>query len=305
MTKRTPLDFDAIKMAAQGNWTDCIFPAFGIKLASKPNSHQPCPICGGKDRFRCDDKAGRGTWICNNCGAGDGFELVARYTQQSGYELMASIGGVLGVGENKLTQAQKDAWKKDRQAKEAKEQADKLARHEAVAQEANRWWDSGGAVNRSHKYLTRKCIAGTGLRQYKHILLAPMYFFDKNTGQTRLMNIQKIYPDGSKFFIKDGKTKDCFFVIGKIRPTILIAEGVATALAIYESLDDNATVVCAFNAGNLLGVGQAIRHMLPSADIVFCADDDALTASKTGSNTGIIKAQEAAQAVGGTVIYPK
>lgn len=38
--------------------------------------HQACPICGGKDRFRFDDKDGRGTYYCNNCGAGDGFALV-------------------------------------------------------------------------------------------------------------------------------------------------------------------------------------------------------------------------------------
>ena len=35
-------------------------------------------MCGGKDRFRFDDKGGRGTWICSRCGAGDGIELVKR-----------------------------------------------------------------------------------------------------------------------------------------------------------------------------------------------------------------------------------
>lgn len=33
-------------------------------------------MCGGKDRFRFDDKDGRGTWICNQCGAGDGLALL-------------------------------------------------------------------------------------------------------------------------------------------------------------------------------------------------------------------------------------
>ena len=42
------------------------------------NRHGPCPMCGGKDRFRFDDKGGRGTWICSQCGAGDGIELVKR-----------------------------------------------------------------------------------------------------------------------------------------------------------------------------------------------------------------------------------
>jgi putative DNA primase/helicase len=35
-----------------------------------------CPACGGKTRFRFDDKEGRGTFYCSHCGPGDGFQLV-------------------------------------------------------------------------------------------------------------------------------------------------------------------------------------------------------------------------------------
>ncbi len=38
--------------------------------------HCPCPICGGRDRFRFDNKDGRGTWFCSHCGAGNGVDLV-------------------------------------------------------------------------------------------------------------------------------------------------------------------------------------------------------------------------------------
>jgi putative DNA primase/helicase len=40
--------------------------------------HCPCPMCGGKDRFRFDDKDGRGTWFCSHCGAGNGVDLVLK-----------------------------------------------------------------------------------------------------------------------------------------------------------------------------------------------------------------------------------
>lgn len=40
--------------------------------------HSPCPMCGGKDRFRFDDKDGRGTWFCSHCGAGNGVDLVLK-----------------------------------------------------------------------------------------------------------------------------------------------------------------------------------------------------------------------------------
>jgi len=49
---------------------------FGVHESFLKNKHGPCPICGGKDRFRFDNKEGRGTFICNQCGAGDGFKLL-------------------------------------------------------------------------------------------------------------------------------------------------------------------------------------------------------------------------------------
>lgn len=52
-------------------------PLFGVEARYLVNRHGPCPLCGGKDRFRFDDKDGCGTWICNRCGAGDGVKLAA------------------------------------------------------------------------------------------------------------------------------------------------------------------------------------------------------------------------------------
>jgi putative DNA primase/helicase len=60
---------------AQGRWRG-ILPAVGVPPEFLNGKHQPCPMCGGKDRARFDDKQGRGTWICTRCGAGDGFSLV-------------------------------------------------------------------------------------------------------------------------------------------------------------------------------------------------------------------------------------
>ncbi|MDI5829610.1 hypothetical protein MJN51_36035, partial [Salmonella enterica subsp. enterica serovar Kentucky] len=43
-----------------------------VNVPDSPRRHAPCPACGGKDRFRFDDN-GRGSFICNQCGAGDGL----------------------------------------------------------------------------------------------------------------------------------------------------------------------------------------------------------------------------------------
>lgn len=68
-----------------------ILPIFGIHERHLFNRHGPCPICGGKDRFRFDNKNGRGTWICNRCGAGDGVKLVMLATGMTRDEALRAI----------------------------------------------------------------------------------------------------------------------------------------------------------------------------------------------------------------------
>lgn len=63
------------KEIATGRW-NYILPTLGIDERFLKNRHGPCPMCGGKDRFRYDDKDGRGSFICNQCGAGDGYKLL-------------------------------------------------------------------------------------------------------------------------------------------------------------------------------------------------------------------------------------
>jgi putative DNA primase/helicase len=62
---------------ARGRWYG-ILTELGVSPKLLENRHGPCPLCGGVDRFRFDDRDGRGTWICSRCGAGDGPELVKR-----------------------------------------------------------------------------------------------------------------------------------------------------------------------------------------------------------------------------------
>ena len=67
-----------LRELARGRWRE-ILPKFGLPVARLNGRHGPCPLCGqGKDRFRFDDKDGRGTWICNQCGAGDGISFVQK-----------------------------------------------------------------------------------------------------------------------------------------------------------------------------------------------------------------------------------
>jgi putative DNA primase/helicase len=79
---------------AKGRWTG-ILTHFGLGkfLTGK---HCPCPICGGKDRFRYSDYEGRGNWICTSCGAGDGVSLVLKTQGIEFKEALARIEPLIG-----------------------------------------------------------------------------------------------------------------------------------------------------------------------------------------------------------------
>jgi putative DNA primase/helicase len=62
---------------ARHRWPE-ILPQLGIEARFLVNKHGPCPLCGGKDRFRFDDKDGEGTYYCNQCGAGTGLILIRK-----------------------------------------------------------------------------------------------------------------------------------------------------------------------------------------------------------------------------------
>lgn len=63
--------------AARGRWQG-ILTHFGLEPKYLQSRHGPCPFCGGRDRFRWTNKDGEGNYICNQCGLGDGMDLLMR-----------------------------------------------------------------------------------------------------------------------------------------------------------------------------------------------------------------------------------
>jgi putative DNA primase/helicase len=62
---------------ARGRWRE-ILPRLGIETRFLSNKHGPCPLCGGRDRYRFDDKEGSGSYFCNQCGAGNGIIMLRK-----------------------------------------------------------------------------------------------------------------------------------------------------------------------------------------------------------------------------------
>jgi putative DNA primase/helicase len=81
---------------ARGRWPE-ILPRLGIGTEFLRNKHGPCPICGGRDRYRFDDRDGEGTYYCNQCGAGSGIILVRKLNGWDFKTACDAIDAIIGT----------------------------------------------------------------------------------------------------------------------------------------------------------------------------------------------------------------
>jgi putative DNA primase/helicase len=89
---------------ATGHWPSILGALAGLSAEQLTDKHQPCPMCGGSDRYRFDDQNGSGSWFCNQCGgpqqsggAGNGMELLLRQTGWTFKEAAQRIEQHLGI----------------------------------------------------------------------------------------------------------------------------------------------------------------------------------------------------------------
>jgi putative DNA primase/helicase len=203
------------------------------------------------------------------------------------------------------------------QAEQQRRQVELKAQHDKAAKKAQAIWNSACPAPADHPYLIRKQVKPyilqitTWQRTLKddqgnrhqvsidNTLLAPMY---DSSGAIR--SLQAIFPEKHPLFERDkdflpgAARAGLFSWIGPKTDTVLIAEGYATAATLHQ--ESGFRVYIAFTANNLMAVGLMVREKLPSADIVFCADNDL----KTKGNPGLTKATAAAEIVGGSVAVP-
>ncbi|MFZ2169068.1 MAG: DUF5710 domain-containing protein [Methylococcaceae bacterium] len=123
----------------------------------------------------------------------------------------------------------------------------------------------------------------------------------------KIWTVQTIQSGGSKCFAKDSKKEGCFYVSGGMEalfnvPAIVIGEGYATADSLTQTL--GFSTVCAFDSGNLPHIAKMLHEKFPDKPIVIGGDDDLHQEKSNGRNPGKLKAMEAAEAVGGKVIFP-
>ena len=146
----------------------------------------------------------------------------------------------------------------------------------------------------SHPYLIKKRIDVPAIWvTQKHYLVIPILDLAGN-----IRSLQFISPAGDKLFLKGGAIKHNFFQLwAGSNNEIIICEGYATGVTIYKHYAPNASVVVAFNAGNLLPVAKEFRKAYPNAEITISGDCDA-------SGAGQRLAKLAAESVSGKVSFP-
>jgi putative DNA primase/helicase len=193
-----------------------------------------------------------------------------------------------------MTQAERSAHQRRMQAIAAQREADKAQRQQDAATAAARRWEAATGAPAGHPYLVHKGIKAHGIKAEGEALLIPL----RDT-MGKLHSLQVIDPEGDKRFQSSGRIKGCYFAIGKPNGVLVIAEGVATGASIHEATGH--AVACAMNAGNLVEVAKALHAKYPALRLILAADDD----WKTDGNPGMVKAQEAAQAVSGRLAVPR
>ena len=291
------LIFPQVRDAALGRWKDLIFPAFAITVPVHKNKHGPCPICGGTDRFRCDDRQGKGTWICSQCGSGSGFALIEKARGMDFDVIVQEVGAILGLSaDTRVTDADRQKWNDDEEKRRLQEEMDIRKAQDAASKRAERIWKAK-SVDRDCPYLERKQVKNYGCKiNGKGNLLVPLFDIDG-----KLWNIQEIHADGFKPYLKGARLNECFYIIGEIlaaNQIVCIAEGYATGASIYEATGH--TTIVAFQSGNIDKVGIAIRSKYPDLQLVYCADDDSATLE-----AGLKAANKAVAATGGIIVLPK
>lgn len=286
---------DRVLREFNGAWRKTL-EGYGCQLPSGRN-HGPCPVCGGKDRFRFDDKDGRGTWFCGQCDpqSGGGLLLLSRYLGKPTVEVAKELLGqdmprtVAPVRKHSAT----DEQMREELRKRAKRGAEMLMEQSMLS---------------GHPYMDAKGLAGEwpvnsqimmGADNERiepgALLLVPAY---KNG---ELVNIQKITADGKKRPIYGGDMSGVCHVISGPGKTIAVVEGFATGVTVNRMT--NATTYVAFNTGNLAAITAQARDEHPYSTLIIFADHDEVDPVH-GWRPGTKFAEDAAVPAGAKIALP-
>jgi putative DNA primase/helicase len=285
---------------------------FGIDAAYLTKKQGPCPMHPnqGKTKFRFANTNGSGAWICNDCGSGNGFTLLRRFTNLPDREIFRKLEELYSTGQTQPVQARSQApWCVDELSSEEK------AKRKARLQKA---WKGSITVREDSPVLRYLQMRVPGLRLSwvsQWIRATTMTYFDeelRDCGSFPVMLAKAAWHDAAKrmaatlhrtYLTPDGH-KAPFEKVKKQMPShvkldgasirvntapdgdvIFVCEGIETAFAIVSMTGNRHPVYATLNAGNLV----AFRVPPFARRIIICADHDELNSK--GVRIGIVDAR--------------
>lgn len=136
-------------------------------------------------------------------------------------------------------------------------------------------WDSASEEGH-HEYFDRKKIQPCpGIRYGRDKMGNPAIIVPCYAANMELKTLHFISA-GGKFFLSGGEKEGTFFPLGDIRDgeRVFVAEGLATAITVWEALDKKIPVVSANGAGNVPVVVARLRERYPKIEITLALDND-------------------------------
>lgn len=274
---------EEIKRRAHGRWTEML-RTLGIDENILNKRNQPCPLCGGTDRFQYTDKYGEGNYHCRGCGPGGGLKLLQGIQGWDFGTVLKRIEGCVG------SVAPIHVQSRNRSNEPSADRMKKLAK---------RIWDEAQPVTQGDEVDRYLCNRGLSLTEYPRVLRfhpALGYYEKDDAGKSRkaaeypamlaciqgadghAVTLHRTYlKDGQKAVQRDAKKVLSAGINGaavrlfEATEELAITEGIETALAIH--LSTGKPVWAAINAGNMekLWLPETVRR------ICIYADNDANT----------------------------
>lgn len=273
-------DWKEIGPKMVGNWQNAIFALTGLNLRDyHPKKHYACPICGGKDRFRFDDRKpkarqadGSGGYFCNSCGSGDGMQLYQRVANLSFSQAVNELGKFVGgqpveqrrAAVKAIESAPMMDYGKEMTQEEA---ADRLSR--AVSHTMCPLTLIEGICPGSMLILFRKGAEGEGFNHADNWRWAnPVNRINVDGSRGMLCNVSTTNIDGFSQFLAGDISYNAGTVIDG-SATIVICERLVDAWHVYHQT--GATVIVAYSPQNVDHIARVIGPR--AAGIVARGDD--------------------------------
>jgi len=203
--------------------------------------------------------------------------------------------------ERTLSPQEREALQREWADAKAKRQEERDRSQEEASNDAADMWRAAQPASPEHGYVDRKRLDPAPLRQIDGVLLVPMYDVEG-----RLWNIQRIWGDGKKRFLRGGRTEGLFCMIAadQLRGAICIGEGYSTMSAVTRS--SGLPSIVTFSSGNLGTVARIWNDLRPDLEYTICADDDPELVDNphVRKNVGLEAAKAAAYEIGARLALP-